>query len=391
MESISEGKKNKRKILKIRKRNAKIALVFFCILASIFLIAIFSPEKKVSKYSDKKEIKAGKLTPRNFVDGKFGLENEKYVNDKFALNGILSRINSSFTSFLGQKERNGVYKSDDSFLIENFDTPNEDVMNIQVAAINNFFSSYKDCSMSLIIVPTKAEILKEKLPSGAYTKNQADYIKLYNKSVPNLKTVNLIEILNNHRDEYIYYKTDSNWTSLGSYYSYKEVANKLGLDTRDDKFKACAVSTDYNGNLSEKSKFNKSVKDNVFVYFNSHSEFESLVTYSDGTKKATMYDKGALDTDNKLNVFFGKEDKLVRIDSTSMEPRKLLVIGDSYAKSFVPFLAEHYETIFMVDPSLYKSSVKELMDKNKITDVMILYSTINLEKDRNLENLLDVN
>lgn len=41
--------------------------------------------------------------------------------------------------------------------------------------------------------------------------------------------------LENHKDKYIYYKTDHHWTTLGAYYAFLEVAKKHGFSGKKPK------------------------------------------------------------------------------------------------------------------------------------------------------------
>lgn len=38
----------------------------------------------------------------------------------------------------------------------------------------------------------------------------------------------LKDAMQSHQNEYIYYRTDHHWTTLGAYYAYKEWAEKSG-------------------------------------------------------------------------------------------------------------------------------------------------------------------
>ena len=53
---------------------------------------------------------------------------------------------------------------------------------------------------------------------------------------------------------------------------------------------------------------------------------------------------------------------------------RLLVIKDSFANCFVPFLAPYYREIVVVDPRYYSGTITDLMDTYRITDVLFLYS-----------------
>ena len=66
---------------------------------------------------------------------------------------------------------------------------------------------------------------------------------------------------------------------------------------------------------------------------------------------------------------------------------KVLVIKDSFANSFVPFLVNDYDDIYMVDLRYYNGDMAEYLKENQITDVLVLYNISNFISDRNLYKL----
>jgi len=52
--------------------------------------------------------------------------------------------------------------------------------------------------------------------------------------------------------------------------------------------------------------------------------------------------------------------------------RKIMVIKDSYANAFVPFLTPHYSEIYVVDPRHYKENLIDLVKENNIGEVLVL-------------------
>jgi hypothetical protein len=73
---------------------------------------------------------------------------------------------------------------------------------------------------------------------------------------------------------------------------------------------------------------------------------------------------------------------LVEVKTNNTNGRKLLVIKDSYSHCFVPFALNHFEETHLVDFRYYNSSIKEYMEQEGITDVLVLYNTMNFVKER---------
>ena len=67
--------------------------------------------------------------------------------------------------------------------------------------------------------------------------------------------------------------------------------------------------------------------------------------------------------------------------------KNILIIKDSFANSFVPFVTQDYENIYMVDLRYYNGDMKSYLQEHNITDVLVLYNISNFISDRNLHKL----
>ena len=79
--------------------------------------------------------------------------------------------------------------------------------------------------------------------------------------------------------------------------------------------------------------------------------------------------------------FYGGNYGLVHISKSGEEKNasvnaggKLLVIKDSYANCFVPFLYGHFDDIYMVDLRYFNGNVSEFATENGITEVLSLFN-----------------
>ena len=63
------------------------------------------------------------------------------------------------------------------------------------------------------------------------------------------------------------------------------------------------------------------------------------------------------------------------------------MIKDSFANAFVPFLADSYDNIYMVDLRYFNQDMQEYLKDKKVTDILILYNVSNFVTDRNLYKL----
>ena len=112
------------------------------------------------------------------------------------------------------------------------------------------------------------------------------------------------------------------------------------------------------------------------------------MTYNDEKKKtSTMYKSDALNQKNKYEVFTGGNHSLINIKTLSESGKKLLVIKDSYANSFIPFLTSHYSSIDVVDLRYYMDDIQSLIKSDGITDILFLYNASTFNDDNSILNL----
>ena len=99
-------------------------------------------------------------------------------------------------------------------------------------------------------------------------------------------------------------------------------------------------------------------------------------------KTATLYDSSKLDEKDKYALFLGGNTGLLDIRTTADKTDRLLLIKDSYANCFVPFLTAYYREIFVVDPRYYTGDIHEIMEEKKISVIGIkggLYSNVGID------------
>ena len=87
-------------------------------------------------------------------------------------------------------------------------------------------------------------------------------------------------------------------------------------------------------------------------------------------------------------MFLGGNTFLVDIKTTAHTGRTLLLLKDSFANAFVPFLTEDYDRILMVDVRYGSQKMETILEENEdITDVLVLYNTEKLMQNRKLSRL----
>lgn len=78
----------------------------------------------------------------------------------------------------------------------------------------------------------------------------------------------------------------------------------------------------------------------------------------------------------------------MKID-TAQTGKRLLVIKDSYANCFLPFLVPYYKSITVVDPRYYYDDLDKLIKEQDIQEILFLYNANTFFSDTSLGELLE--
>ena len=86
----------------------------------------------------------------------------------------------------------------------------------------------------------------------------------------------------------------------------------------------------------------------------------------------------------------GGNHPLIRIETPTQSDKTLLVLKDSYANCYLPFLAAQYRKIVVVDPRYYYGDLEELIQAEEIEEVLYLYNANTFFSDIALQMVLPV-
>lgn len=384
---------NERSSYQIKREviSRKLLYIFIFLLAASFLIHSFTKTKQYSERENRNLAQKPEITWEKITNGTFMNEYEEYVSDQFAFRDICVVFRSAFSSFLGKSESNGVYKSKNGYLIQDFKKPSQENMRKQVNAIYDFTKEYSKLKHYIAIVPNAVSVLSDKLPANAPVYDQNLYInELKNQIGSDLQFIDLRKSLTAHKKEYIFYKTDHHWTTLGAWYGYQKIAQDMGLKNGiNTKYEVLDVTSAFQGTLSATSGYGTYTYDTISTYVDKNDDLSTLVYYVEEQEKSpTLYKKEALENRDKYQVFLGGNHPLIEIDTNANSKKTLLIFKDSYANCVIPFLAHDYKKIVVVDPRYYYGDLKELMSSKKINEVLYLYNADTFSTDTSLASLL---
>ena len=322
------------------------------------------------------------------LDGRFQKKYESYLRDQFPGRDHWVSFQTDMELFMGKNEIHNVYIGKNHYLLEHYTEKEFDSQQISknLQALEKFVGKAKqNADVHVMMVPTKSWILREKLPAFApHYKEQRFYDALQQKLEKEDVLISVEPVLDAHKEEEIYYRTDHHWTTLGAWYAYEQYTKAVGGDLQraQGKKKFRCISKDFYGTTYAKINYARQA-DKIEIY---EPTDKLRVVYNMGEKKTkTLYDFSFLKTADQYSVFTGGNQAVLEITGGIKNGKTLLLIKDSFANSILPFLAEDYEKLVVVDLRQLNVSGDRLLEMFSPTDILILYNSAQFAQDKEFE------
>lgn len=322
------------------------------------------------------------------LDGRFQKKYESYLRDQFPGRDHWVSFQTDMELFMGKNEIHNVYIGKNHYLLEHYTEKEFDPQQISknLQALEKFVGKAKqNADVHVMMVPTKSWVLREKLPAFApHYKEKKFYDALQQKLEKEDVLISVEPVLDAHKEEEIYYRTDHHWTTLGAWYAYEQYTKAVGGDLQraQGKKKFRCISKDFYGTTYAKINYARQA-DKIEIY---EPADKLRVVYNMGEKKTkTLYDFSFLKTADQYSVFTGGNQAVLEITGGIKNGKTLLLIKDSFANSILPFLAEDYEKLVVVDLRQLNVSGDRLLEMFSPTDILILYNSAQFAQDKEFE------
>lgn len=360
----------------------KFSIVLFAlILVGIPLISLLSPYKTVSEEENRNLAAFPEFSFNSVVSKQFMSGFDSFVSDHIAFRNEWVTVKAGAITLIGKRDnqREGedrVYLGNNC-LIDDVKSPVQSVYESNLDAINTFAKKFGKPAF-LLLAPTAAEIERGKLPPFATTIDQEAFIRLAGSKLRGVSLIDPSSELRQHKNEYIYYRTDHHWTTLGAYYAYAAAGKALGYTPPPlSGFNVTQATNSFDGTLYSKSGY-RSVTPDTIDFFTAKS-CAALKSYTIGIGKdavayKSIYFKSWLAKKDKYSVFFNGIFPVEDITTTAKSGKSLLVIKDSYAHCFLPFLMNDYSHITMVDARSLVLPLDKTVNLKGYDQVLFLYN-----------------
>lgn len=364
---------------------------FFCMLFCMSYFTFSSPIQPSSEIQNRELQTPPVFSFQSIKDKSFIKEYDKFISDHLIFVDELLKCKAKIELFIGKDEINDIYVTE-TMLIDDIIPNSLDDTDFKISAINYFADLYKDIlQTNIMLVPTTIEIYENHLPQFSTKFNQMERINYVYNNLTDISTNLANPQLSSNSANYLYYKTDTNLTSYGSYVLYTALAKELGYKpTAVDRFNIEYASHDFLGNLHSRILYGEHLKDSISLYhYSGNNPVQDVIKYENSGIKSydSIFFRDFINTKNQKNVFLGKRDAICRVRGTNTNGKKLLIFCDDTANSLMQFLPLHYEEIALIDLNLLQNTVANELDVLDYDQVLFLYDldyfmnelTINLQ------------
>lgn len=390
-----------------------IAVLFALFISVFFLVDVFNSDRAFSEFENTSLAQKPAFSWSSFMDGSFGSKYVKYINEQFLGRDNWISMKAVADMGLGRIESHGVTYGDDHYLMEKLEIVEDQnypanagtnivkqtALDRSNGMVSSFLQMY-DQPITFSLVPNSYAILEDEVPTGFPGADQQAYTQQIYRTLSEvddqLEIVDFSDALSQHKDEYIYYRTDHHWTTLGAYYAYVAYCEQKGLTPVSlEELKENKVE-DFYGTFYSKAKRPSQPADTITWYDVDVDEFAFVanlqqdkqlaqlgeVVQEDGLELLRvdgMMDQRKFEVRDKYAAFMWGNSGYVKIKSNHNlnhqegKTSRLLLFKDSYANSMIPYLTYNYDEIIVVDLRYMAKSTKELMQE-EFDDIFVMYN-----------------
>ena len=374
-------------------QNAVVTTALFMLI--LIVMAVFSialPKKSVSELENRNLASMPATSMQALLNGSWALGMQTYTQDHIVgRDGWIDLCSSVETSIFRKTDKDGILLGKDGWMFPKHFAV-QGAYNSQfdknTDAVAEFCARYGD-RVTFMLVPSAALIYEDKLPDGAPQIEESALLDAaFMAAASNgSRVLDLREVFFREKENMkLYYQTDHHWTIDGAYLAYLEYCALMDMPvaffpeahTRPDVpefFGTHYLAARWNRARSETLSYY--ITDSVMTVFEVYGENEFVPL-----DEMEPVNREKLIHVDKYGAFLDGNHGYVELSGNGTG--KVLVVKDSYANSFVPFLTENYETVGVVDFRNFSYGLDSMIESREYDEIILLYSFYNYMEDNHV-------
>ena len=366
-----------------RRLSDRVLLISLAVIIVTFGVLIFVlPSEDFSEEENRMLAPFPEFSIEALVSGEFTEGIASFYSDRFPARNVFVGVKAAFERLMLRAENNGVIEGKDGYLIDRIEYTDKEYSTLEtnLKAVNKFSDAMEKngIAVSTLLLPRSIDVMTSKLPA-LYDGSRADAV--WDRALAiSPDALTLTEMLRSHADagEYVWYKTDHHYTTLGAYYVYASLGETLGYTPYPlDFFTDEAVPEEFFGTTYSSAGM-KWAEGDVMTLMRFECDENFVVSYPDSAEESLrgFYARSYFTEKDKYSAFLGGNRARTRISlpmHTDGAPRPvILMIKDSFSHALAPFLALHFD-IELVDLRYYNRSVADLALELKPDATLVVY------------------
>lgn len=184
-----------------------------------------------------------------------------------------------------------------------------------------------------------------------------------------------------HRDEYLYFKTDHHWTARGAYYAYETFCKVKGVAPYTLEQRDSIEFPGFKGSLYAKMTDPADTVDTVIAYYPHFKE--STMSFTDNKGNTMKWDiiKDVSDwgASSKYNTFAAGDNPYSEFHNPGVTDGSVcIVVKESFGCALMPFIVDHYSTVYEIDYRYWSGSLTEFAKKVGADDLIFANNLMRL-------------
>ena len=346
----------------MKRRHSIVTVVSFVLLLSLGAIAFWLiPDQEFSARENRALQTLPQLNAEKFLSGELSSACNDYFADQFHARDLFVSVKGVLQLLCARGENNGILLGRSSQLAKRLfttartgqaavaDSDTIDQAHLQSAA-RGINRAAENIDVPLIVFLT-GRTLDVASSAFAYpTRESEQMLATLRENID--ESVHYLDLVPAYKSryesgEYVYYRTDHHWTTLGAYYAYCDIMRALEMENDiipAENFTKETVATNFYGTFASASGFRFVKADTIELWLLGNEE-DFLVT-ADGKALDGLYNRAHLVGNDKYSIFLDGTHDFVTITKKDTSDRPTLAIfKDSFANSVAPFLAQHFDLV----------------------------------------------
>jgi len=213
-----------------------------------------------------------------------------------------------------------------------------------------------------------------------YYTNQNVYIESFFSQVSeNVVPVRIYDTLMNHRNEYLYFRTDHHWNGTGAYYAYETFCQTKGVEPYTREQREQVLFDGFLGTLYQNTGDQALMPaDTVYVY-KPYSTTASMVYYDTSGRAYSwpiISDVTSWVASSKYSTFAAGDNPLTVFTNPEVTDGSVcIIVKESFGNALLPYLVDHYSTVYEIDYRYWYGNIVSFAKEKGADDLIFANNT----------------